>query len=221
MRIERDGDVFVLHLTLDDNRFNPDTDAEWHEALDEVEASDGPAALVTTGAGKFYSNGLDLDRLMGDGGGLLGEYVPVMLRLFARMLRLPVVTVAALNGHAFAAGAMMSLTHDFRVMRRDRGYWCLPEADLGMPLAPGMNDLIAARLTPQVAHEAIVTARRYTADEAVAAAIVDVAADEDQVLERAVALAAGQADKDRSAVVALRERLYADLIATLEAGALP
>jgi len=221
MRIERDGDVFVLHLTLDDNRFNPDTDAEWHEALDEVEASDGPAALVTTGAGKFYSNGLDLDRLMGDGGGLLGEYVPVMLRLFARMLRLPVVTVAALNGHAFAAGAMMSLTHDFRVMRRDRGYWCLPEADLGMPLAPGMNDLIAARLTPQVAHEAIVTARRYTADEAVAAAIVDVAADEDQVLERAVALAAGQADKDRGAVVALRERLYADLIATLEAGALP
>ena len=221
MRIEREGDVFVLHLTLDDNRFNPDTDAEWHEALDEVEASNGPAALVTTGTGKFYSNGLDLDRLMGDGGGLLGEYVPVMLRLFARMLRLPVVTVAALNGHAFAAGAMMSLTHDFRVMRRDRGYWCLPEADLGMPLAPGMNDLIAARLTPQVAHEAIVTARRYTADEAVASAIVDVAAEEDQVLERAVALAAAQAGKDRGAVVALRERLYADLIATLEAGALP
>jgi len=221
MRLERADDVFVLHLTLDDNRFNPDTDAEWHEALDQVEASVGPAALVTTGTGKFYSNGLDLDRLMGGGGGLLGEYVPVMLRLFARMLRLPVVTVAALNGHAFAAGAMMSLTHDFRVMRRDRGYWCLPEADLGMPLAPGMNDLIAARLTPQVAHEAIVTARRYTADEAVAAAIVDVAADEDHVLERAVALAAGQADKDRGAVVALRERLYADLIATLEAGALP
>ena len=221
MRIERDGDVFVLHLTHDDNRFNPDSDAQWNEALDEVEASDGPAALVTTGTGKFYSNGLDLDRLMGDGGGLLGEYVPVMLRLFARMLRLPVVTVAALNGHTFAAGAMMSLAHDFRVMRRDRGYWCLPEADLGMPLAPGMNDLVAARLTPQVAHEAIVTARRYTADEAVAAGIVDVAADEDQVLERAVALAAGQADKDRGAVVALRERLYADLIATLEAGALP
>ena len=221
MRLERDGDVFVLHLTQGDNRFNPDSNAEWNEALDEVEASDGPAALVTTGTGKFYSNGLDLDRLMGDGGGGLGAYIPVLLRLWARMLRLPVVTVAAVNGHAFAAGAMMTLTHDFRVMRRDRGYWCLPEADLGMPLTPGMNDLIAARLTPQVAHEAIVTARRYPADEAEALGIVDEAADEEQVLERAVALAAAQAGKSREAITALRARLYADLIATLEAGELP
>jgi enoyl-CoA hydratase/carnithine racemase len=137
------------------------------------------------------------------------------------MLRLPVVTVAAVNGHAFAAGAMMTLTHDFRIMRRDRGYWCLPEADLGMPLSPGMNDLIAARLAPQVAHEAIVTAKRYPADQAEAAAIVDDVADEDQVLERAVAMAATHADKDRDAIVALRTRLYAEVIATLEAGSLP
>lgn len=221
MRLEREGDVFVLHLTDDDNRFNPDSDAEWHEALDEVEASTGSAALVTIGTGKFYSNGLDLDRLMEGGGGLLGEYVPVMLRLFARMLRLPVVTVAALNGHTFAAGAMISLTHDFRVMREGRGYWCLPEADLGMPLAPGMNDLIVARLAPQVAHEAIMTARRYGAEDALDAGIVDDTAPEDEVLERAVALAASHAAIDRGAVVALRTRLYADLIATLEAGALP
>ena len=32
-----------------------------HAALDQVDAVDGPAALVTTGAGKFFSNGLDLD----------------------------------------------------------------------------------------------------------------------------------------------------------------
>jgi enoyl-CoA hydratase/carnithine racemase len=221
MHLERAGDVFVLHLTHDDNRFNPDADAAWNEALDEVEASTGPAALVTTGTGRFYSNGLDLDRLMEGGGGLLGEYVPVMLRLFARMLRLPVITVAAVNGHAFAAGAMMTLTHDFRVMRSDRGYWCLPEADLGMPLAPAMNDLIAARLAPQVAHRAIVTAHRYPADEAVSAAIVDDTADEGQVLERAVGWAARHAGQDRGAIVALRTRLYAGLIATLEAGALP
>jgi enoyl-CoA hydratase/carnithine racemase len=221
MRLDRDGDVFVLHLTKDDNRFNPDSDAEWNAVLDEVEASTGPAALVTTGTGKFYSNGLDLDRLMADGGAPLGAYIPTMLSLFARMLRLPVVTVAAMNGHAFAAGAMMSLTHDFRVMREDRGYWCLPEADLGMPLTPGMNDLIAARLAPQVAHEAIVTAHRYGAAEALASGIADETAVEDQVVERAVARAAAQAGKDRGAIVALRTRLYADLIAALERGELP
>ena len=80
------------------------------------------------------------------------------------MLALPLITVAALQGHTFAAGAMLSLAHDFRVMRADRGFWCLPEADIGIPFTPGMSALIQARLAPQTAHEAMVTARRYGGD---------------------------------------------------------
>jgi hypothetical protein len=59
------------------------------------------------------------------------NYQPYMVsvhELFARMLALPVITVAALQGHTFAAGAMFSLAHDFQVKRAGRGYWCLPEA---------------------------------------------------------------------------------------------
>ncbi|CAM5313265.1 Carnitinyl-CoA dehydratase OS=Tsukamurella paurometabola OX=2061 GN=caiD_2 PE=4 SV=1 [Tsukamurella paurometabola] len=59
-----------------------------------------------------------------------------MHELFARLLSLPLVTVAALQGRAFAAGAMFSFAHDFRVMRADRGYWCLPEADINIPSPP-------------------------------------------------------------------------------------
>ena len=49
-------------------------------------------------------------------------------RLFARVLAFPRITVAAINGHAFAGGGMLALAHDFRVMRSDRGYFCLPES---------------------------------------------------------------------------------------------
>jgi enoyl-CoA hydratase/carnithine racemase len=214
--LERDGAVFVLRMVDDDNRFHADSVAEWHAAVDEVEASTGPAALVTTGTGKFYSNGFALEQIIEDG--TIGAVIPEALRLFARFLRLPVYTVAALNGHAFAAGAMLAMTHDARVMRADRGFWCLPEADMGVPLAPGMTALIAARLPIATAHRAIMTAHRWGGEDAVTAGIVDEAVAEDQVLARAVELATARADTSRDATTALRVGLYGDLIAVLEAG---
>ncbi|MET0160128.1 MAG: enoyl-CoA hydratase/isomerase family protein [Acidimicrobiales bacterium] len=216
VELERDGAVFVLRMVDDDNRFHADSVAEWHAAVDEVEASTGPAALVSTGTGKFYSNGFALEQIIEDG--TIGAVIPEALRLFARFLRLPVYTVAALNGHAFAAGAMLAMTHDARVMRADRGFWCLPEADMGVPLAPGMTALIAARLPIATAHRAIMTAHRWGGDDAVTAGIVDEAVAEDQVLARAVELATARADTSRDATTALRVGLYGDLIAVLEAG---
>ena len=75
----------------------------------------GPAALVTTGAGKYYSTGLDLGVIGGDPAGL-PAYVSRVQRLYARLLRLETPTVAAVNGHAFAGGAMLTLCHDHRIM---------------------------------------------------------------------------------------------------------
>lgn len=216
VELNRDGAVFVARMVDDDNRFHGDSVAEWHAALAEVEASTGPAALVTTGTGKFYSNGFALEQIIEDG--TIGEVIPEALRLFARFLRLPLYTVAALNGHAFAAGAMLAMTHDARVMRADRGYWCLPEADMGVPLAPGMTALIAAKLPIATAHQAIMTAHRWGGEDAVTAGIVDEAVAEDQVLARAVERAAARADTSRETTTALRVGLYADLITILEAG---
>ncbi len=216
VELTREGEVFVLRLVDGDNRFRADSVAAWNAALDEVEASEGPAALVTTGEGKFFSNGLDLDRLIADG--TMGVVIPQVLGLFARILRLPVYSVAAINGHAFAAGAMMAMAHDARVMRADRGFWCVPEVDMGVWLAPGMSDLLAAKLPVATAHEAIMTGRRYGGEEARANGIVDEAVPEDQVLPRAIELAAAQAGKSREVVPMLRQRLYLDLLATLDQG---
>ena len=99
------------------------------------------------------------------------------------------MTVAAIPGHAFAAGAMLALAHDHRMMRADRGFWCVQKVDLGMAFTPGMTALLRARLAPQVAHEAMLTGKRYGGEEAAALAIVDAAVAEDEVLPRAVELA--------------------------------
>jgi enoyl-CoA hydratase/carnithine racemase len=141
--LERRGDVAIVHQRNGENRFNGETVARWHEVLDELEAIDGPLAVVTTGDGKFYSNGLDLDWL-GEQGAAGAGLVDDVHRLFGRVLGFPGIVVGAVNGHAFAGGGMLAAVHDFLVMREDRGYWCLPEVDLGLTLTPAMHGVITA-----------------------------------------------------------------------------
>ena len=99
--LSRDGDVFVLRMDAGENRFHPNFVAAWNRALDEVEKSEGPKALVTIGSGKFYSNGLDLDWMLGEGQGRANEYLHSVLGVIGRVLVFPCYCVAALNGHAF------------------------------------------------------------------------------------------------------------------------
>lgn len=129
--LNSDSPVHVLHLGEDENRFSPDWMTAVEHALDQVVAN--PKPLIATGGGKFFSNGLDLDWVMANVGEL-DAYTARVQAIFARILTLPVPTVAALNGHAFGAGAMLAIAFDWRVMREDRGYFCFPEVDIESPV---------------------------------------------------------------------------------------
>lgn len=207
--IEQHGDVAVLRWRDGENRFNPGSVARWHEVLDELEAVDGPLAVVVVGEGRFFSNGLDLDGFAADPESA-GAVVDGVHRLFGRFLLLPAYTAFALNGHTFAGGAMLACCGDVRVMREDRGYWCLPEVDLGLPLTEPMFAAVTSRLTVAAAAEAMNTGRRYTANEALAAGIVEHTASEDEVLARAVELAAPYAAKDRTVIGTHKRLLFGD-----------
>ncbi len=217
VEIERDGDIWILRMRDGENRFNAGSVAAINEALDQVGPAAGPCALVTTGEGKFYSNGLDLDWLAAarqDAATFLGD----VHRLLGRVIGFPAVTVAAVNGHAFAAGAMLATAHDFVIMREDRGYWCLPEADLGLPLTPEMFAVVTAKLPRRAAHEAIITGRRYDARQAQAAGIVHWTASEDEVLAAAVKLARELAAKDRAVLAEHKLLLYGEVARLCAAG---
>lgn len=213
-QLDRIDDVFVLDLGDTENRFHPDWLTSVEASLDVVEQADGPRALVTTATGKFFSNGLDLEWL-GAHGDQTARYIARVQELFARVLALPVVTVAALQGHTFAAGAMLALAHDHRVMRADRGFWCLPEVDLGLPFAAGMSALVRGRLTPQVAHEAMITGRRYGGGDALAAGIVDRVADEDGVRECALGLARPHVAKAGANLAGIKAGMYGPVLEAL------
>lgn len=212
--LDRDGDVYILSLGDDENRFNPEWVGAVDALLDEVAATPSPRALVTTATGKVWSNGLDLE-WMGANPSEIPTFVPTVHALFGKMLALPVPTVAAIQGHCFAAGAMLAVAHDFRVMRADRGFFCLPEVDINIPFTPPMAALIQARLSKAAAHEAMTTGRRYGGADAAAAGIVDDAVGEDEVLPRAIERAAALAGKDGRTLGAIKEGMYAEALTLL------
>ncbi len=215
--VTRDGPVFVLTMNAGENRFNRSFIDGLNGVLDEVERASGPAALVTTGGTeKFYSNGLDLAWLGSDEGREEGpRFVEDVITLFARFLTLPVPSVAAINGHAFAAGGMLAPAHDFRVMRADRGFFCLPEVDINVPLAPGMTALIQAKLEARVVVETILTGTRLGGPQCRERGIVDAAVAGPEVLPEAVERAAALAAKDRGTYGALKRGLYAGILPIL------
>lgn len=210
--LQRRGPVFVLTMRGGENRFNRSFVDAFNAALDEVERSTGPAGLVTTGEEKFYSNGLDLNWMAGDGAAEGFVFVNDVVKLMARFLALPLPTAAAINGHAFAAGAMLALAHDYRVMRADRGFFCLPEVDIKIPLTPGMTALIKERFGPRLLRDTILTGARVGGTDAARREIVDEAVPVDEVLPRAVAHVAALAEKDRGTMGALKRGLYAETL---------
>jgi len=212
--LDRDGDVWIINLGDDENRFHPDWIKQVVGFIDQVAAEPSPRALVTTATGKYFSNGLDLDWL-GQNQDQVEDYVASVHELLARYLAAPMYTVAAIQGHAFAAGAMLTLAHDLRVMRADRGYWCLPEADINIPFAHGMNALIMAKLTPATQNSAMVSGRQFGGDDAQVAGIVDSTEPEQLVLSQAVQFAAAQAGKQGGTIEAIKSRMYRHVIDAL------
>lgn len=213
--LTRDGDVFVLDLGAGENRFDPDWVDGVRRAVGTVVATEGPRALVTSASGKFWSNGLDLDWMGAHQSGIQG-LVDAVHALYAEVLGAGVFSVAAIQGHCFAAGAMLAMAHDQRVVRADRGFFCLPEVDIRIPFTPGMGALLQARLAPQAAHLAMTTGRRFGGEDAVAAGIADEAVGEELVLGRAKELAAAGAARDPATLAAIKRQMYAPALALLE-----
>lgn len=189
--LTRSGDLWELYLgtqghDLDpdnpENRFSTAWLASLESALDEI-GEQAQGAVVITATGKFFSNGLEIAEVSDPS--TLDAYIDRVHGVYARVLTLPVATVAAVNGHAFGAGAMLALCADHRVMRSDRGFWSLPEVALGMPFPDGMASLLAERLPESTRTEAMTSARRYGGEDAAAAGIVEEAATADDLLARA------------------------------------
>lgn len=213
VQLDYDDKIAIVRLGGDENRFSPAFLDALDDALDQA-VSDGAQGLVTTAGEKFYSNGLDLDWLSAHTD-RAQWYIGRVHQLLARMLTLSIPTAAAVVGHAFGAGAMLAVAHDFRVMRADRGYFCFPEVDIRIPFNPGMAALIQSKLTPRAAVASMTTGRRFSGPDAEQFGIVDVASPADAVTDTAIAELRPLQGKDPGTLGAIKATMFGHVVRAL------
>ena len=169
----------------------------------EHHAGDSPAALLTVSESpKFFSNGIDPN----------GQYTKkkvknaptltkqdkaetdlLMMPGFIRPLQLPIPTVAAVNGHAFGAGMMFAVGHDYRFQRADRGFMCAIEVEIGVGIPPPEMSLFKHAMDQPSFYATVMGAKRWTAQEALRAGLITKACPEETLFQDALAFAEKQA----------------------------
>jgi enoyl-CoA hydratase/carnithine racemase len=220
-----DETVAVVTLNSGENRFNPDFLKAFLEVLDTVEqTTDARTLVVHSSHEKIFSNGIDLEWLVpvirkGDGDAAKAFFFQLNT-VFKRVASYPLITVAAINGHAFAGGAILACAFDFRFMRSDRGFFCLPEVDLGIPFLPGMNELLKKAIPRYKLEEMQYTGKRLTAEECDAHHIILKACHQSELMPEVMAFARGL-DKRRAVVAELKRRLNRPILHAIEVEDVP
>lgn len=209
--------IHILTMNNGANTICPDWQIRMLEILDIVEQDcDQGTALVLTGADKAFNTGINFEaasQFKEEDVGLFGSR---MVEIFRRCLTLPCPSVAALNGHAFAGGAVLALTCDFRIMREDRGWICLSEIDVGVPILPPVMGIIRGKLPANTARDALLTGKRYSADDAIAAGFADGKASQENLLNESITLATQLAAKERGIFNSIKQDWFRDMAEALK-----
>ncbi|XP_072979537.1 enoyl-CoA delta isomerase 2, peroxisomal-like [Typha angustifolia] len=200
--LEKRGHVYVLTLTgSGEHRLNPTllTSIRSHLARirsDTASDPNRPAALVTAAEGKFFSNGFDLAWAYSASTSAADRRRMTELhrRLVADLVSLPMPTVAAVTGHASAAGVILALSHDYLLMRADRGFLYMSEMDIGLKISmvDYFDKVLCAKIRDAgTRRDVLLRAAKMMAREGVRRGLVDRAVEGgvERVVEEAVKLA--------------------------------
>lgn len=215
-----DGHVALVTMDDGENRFNPTFLDSLAHVLDAIENdTDATALIVHSAHEKIWSNGIDLEWLLpvlqNKDMVAVKQFFYQLNTIFKRLLTYPLITLAAISGHVFAGGAIFSCAFDFRYMRSDRGFFCLPEVDLGMPFLPGMNALLRNAIPGPVLLEMQLTGVRLTAEMCRAHNIVQQACPQERLLDEAMQFAKLQ-NKRRPVVAHLKKQLNLPILHAIE-----
>ncbi len=187
--VRREGPVAVVELSRSKvNAIDVELLEELGATLERLERDPDVGALVLTGAGRVFSAGVDLRRVI-DADPDYAERLVAGLRVgLEALFCFPKPTVAAVNGAAVAGGCILACACDRRLMA-DTARIGASELAVGVPFPVAALEIMRYACGSRT-EDVVYGARLLDADEAVAAGMVHDVHPAHAVLERAVAVAA-------------------------------
>ena len=222
----KDETVAIITMTNGENRQNLVFAKTLNAILDEIIADKSISALIiTSNDEKNFSQGIDVmwitDNMQKNNHQPVIDFINEMDNVFKKLLLYPVTVIAAINGHAFGNGSIMSCACDFRFMRSDRGFFCFPEVNIGIPFRWGMNAFVEKAIPMHILSQMQFTGNRYTAPELEKHnIIVKACANQEDLMASAIAFAK-TLQKKRGILGEMKKRMYNDIIKVLDADFMP
>jgi enoyl-CoA hydratase/carnithine racemase len=211
----------VVEMCNGPNRMNRIFTEDMNACLDQiVEDTDVRAVILTSTDEKNFSQGIDVEwigkKIHDRENETVMAFMYAMNRIFKRLLLFPVPVIAAINGHAFGNGAILSCACDFRFMKKDRGFFCFPEVDVGIPFLPGMIAFVRKAVPEYFFNRMILSGQRMAAQDLEAAHVIVNACDNQEKLMQEALVYAATFDKKQGIFVELKQRMHKDLIRTID-----
>lgn len=174
IKLDRHGQVAVMSIDKPPaNTIDLPLLRESQRVLDELGGSKDIGALVITGMGKCFCAGADLKTVPFYDSGQQREVVKAMNGIITHLYGLPVPLVAAVNGHAIAAGFVLVLACDYRIGSETGCTMGMTEIRAGIPFPSATMEIVKAELRPDVARRLILTGNNITSEEALRQGILD------------------------------------------------
>ncbi|PHK94353.1 enoyl-CoA hydratase [Pseudoroseomonas rhizosphaerae] len=151
----REGVVVMTMNRAPANAISEEFLAGFNRVLDGIEREGLPRALHIRSALRFFSAGADLKEIGGrfgaeDGVRDMLRHVAAFHHLYDRIERLPLVTIAEINGPALGGGLELALSCDLRIAAQEARIG-LPEAGIGLIPGAGGTQRLTRLCGPGVA----------------------------------------------------------------------
>jgi enoyl-CoA hydratase len=163
------------------------------QTFTELDGSGHPA-VVLTGAGRAFSAGVNLWRVLNGGPDYVREFLPALSDAFLAVFNTGKPVVAAVNGHAIAGGAVLACACDRRLMDLGGGQFGVTELRVGVPFPPAALEILGYALGERLALEAVLTAETVEPRHAFRAGYIDDLVTAEPLLDAAIAAAHRLAD---------------------------